>query len=313
MIASFSYLSPVPGSSTLTLHDSSTRKLSRVEGLIGPPPVRDLVSPLTARHGASDASRFVGERMITIEGELWNTSSQAVMADFANLSAAFSESLYAPAKITFTRADSTEFFLYAKLAGEVLPSLEGSSNRLSYQAVFRAADPRLYSPTLSTVSFPAFTATNPSSGSWTAPQISTTVNLANSGTVATPFTLTATSPSGKTAYYYAEVYAPSATYGASSFQPFTPGGGYGLMTGSQSLTLGGTAYTFLKVNSGGTQVLNTATRTFTNSSFQWGPGPSCDWPLLYPGTNTARWSAYVSPGVSLSGVTLTATYYPAFL
>ena len=311
MIKSLTYLSPVPGSSTLTLHDSATRKLSRVEGLIGPPPVREAVTPLSGRHGAFDASRLHSERMITIEGELWNTSTEAVLADFANLSAAFSESLYAPATVTFKRGDDTEFFCNVKLAGEILPSLEGSTNRLSYQATFRAADPRLYSTTLQTVSFPAMTATN--STTWTAAQTSASVNLTNSGTAPTPFTLTATSPSGVTAYWYADFYAPSAIYG-SSFAANLPGAGYGGVRGSDFVTVSSVAIgPLLKVNSGGTQVINTGTRTFTNSSFQWGPGSACDWPTLYPGTNTASWSAYVSAGVSLSGITLTATYYPAFL
>lgn len=288
MITSMTFLSPTTGATALTIHnDSGNRRLSQVDGLFGPPGPRDVNSPRPQSDGSIDQSRWLSERVITLTGELWNTSPAAVLTDFQTVTAAFQESLLSSATLTFTKTDSTSYQCQVKLADGVQMSLNDSTNTVQYQATFRAQDPRLYSTTLQTLTL----ATTPVSGPATVGGVAnvytlgatTNVNLVNNGTAPAPLTVTLTANVALQTGTFVQVNTPTA------YSTLAPAGA------NQILLLGGSTPSSTSIASSKNVIYDTGLRTRTPSDGAAATGAlaaTTEFPLAYPGTSTVTWTAY---------------------
>lgn len=137
----------------VTLHETATRAVSRVEGLIGIPAVRSVVTARSDAHGSNNRTRFMDSRLITIDGEVSGATHAAAYAEFDTICQAFEQSLEAPALLKYQRAGGgLQLQQLVKLDGDIQPPLEEGAKLLKYQVELRAADPRAYSQTLTTVS-----------------------------------------------------------------------------------------------------------------------------------------------------------------
>lgn len=134
------------GEGTLVaLHrEGSGRVLSRVDGLVGVSAPREVVRPRSGSHGSTVRTRHIGDRLVTLEGEVWG-STQAQMYDrLDELTAALQESIASDRRLLFERG-GRNLFVTVRLAGSLVPSLGGGGRFVRYQVSLRAADPRAYS------------------------------------------------------------------------------------------------------------------------------------------------------------------------
>ena len=138
--------------SAVDLHASSgSYKISRADGIVGPPSPREVSRVAPGRDGSLDDTRFVGERNITLEGEIIGSSQSDVWTKWDALSAAFQSTLLSDGTLTITLPDGTnQRQTSVVLTGSAQPSFEGGSAYLQYQVNFRAPDPRWYGTTLNT-------------------------------------------------------------------------------------------------------------------------------------------------------------------
>ena len=136
----------------VSLHESSTRSLRRADGLVGVPGTRDSVRPWPNAHGSIDESRWMTDRVITLEGEIWGSTYEQVFDEFGLINKAFLESLTeGPSTLKWTRGGAgTALQAEVKLAGPVQTSIAEGGKFLRYQALLRAPDPRAYSQTQTT-------------------------------------------------------------------------------------------------------------------------------------------------------------------
>jgi len=294
MITTVTLTPPMDGAAAVTLHGNSqtNRNLARIQGLVGPPAPRDVVRPRSQADGVVDDTKFLSERLITLEGEIWNSTGGAALSDLSTVSEAFTSSLLSPAKLTVTYENGTTRFCYVKLSGSVDVSVEGASRLVQYQVQLRAADPRWYSTTLNTVTLSRST----SGTTWTA---STSSGTTNAGTAPSPLTVAVTAPSGNS-LTVSEIYVtvPS-TY--SSLVPDSYTG-----SGSARFSIVGTSSGFT-VAAGATRTFYSATRTASSLAEI---SSQTEWPMIYPGSTTM---GIASSSSNVNGSSCVFTWYDAYM
>ena len=294
MITTVTLTPPMAGASAVTLHGNgqTNRNLARIQGLVGPPAPRDVTRPRSQTDGIIDDTKFLSERIITLEGEIWNSTGAAAISDLSTVSEAFTSSVLSPAQLTVTYENGTTRFCYVKLSGSVDVSVEGASRLVQYQVQLRAADPRWYSTTLNTV-----TLTRSTTGlTWTA---STSSGTTNAGTAPSPLTIAVTAGSSAS-LTVSEVYVTVPT-AYSSIVPDTYTG-----SGSVSFSIVGTGLGFT-VASSTTRTFYSATRTATSLS---DVDSVTEWPMIYPGSTTM---GIASSSSNVNGSSCVFTWYDAYM
>lgn len=129
------------------LHDTSTRSLAQVDGLIGIPGARGegFFDRPEDDGGVEPNNFYMPARTITLEGELWGASIDDVWTDFGVLAEMFEEGLHTDLQLVFQHhASSVVKMGNVRLAGPIDPVVEGGAALLKYQVQLRAADPRWY-------------------------------------------------------------------------------------------------------------------------------------------------------------------------
>ena len=294
MITTVTLTPAMAGASPVDLHGNgqTNRNLARIQGLVGPPAPRDVVRARSQADGVVDDTKFLSERLITLEGEIWNSTGGAAISDLSTVSEAFTSSLLSPAKLTVTYENGTTRFCYVKLSGSVDVSIEGASRLVQYQVQLRAADPRWYSTTLNTVTLSRST----SGTTWTA---STSSGTTNAGTAPSPLTVAVTAPSGNS-LTVSEIYVtvPS-TY--SSLVPDSYTG-----SGSARFSIVGTSSGFT-VAAGATRTFYSATRTASSLAEI---SSQTEWPMIYPGSTTM---GIASSSSQVNGSSCVFTWYDAYM
>ena len=294
MITTVTLTPPMAGASAITLHGGgqTNRNLARIQGLVGPPSPRDVTRPRSQTDGIIDDTKFLSERIVTFEGEIWNTTAGAALSDLSTVSEAFTSSLLSPAKLTVTYENGTTRFAMVKLSGAVDVSVEGSSRVVQYQVQLRAADPRWYSTTLNTV-----TLSRSSTGTtWTA---STSSGTTNAGTAPSPLTIAVTAgPSASLTVSEVYVTVPSA------YSSLVPDSYTGSGAGRFSIVGTGSGFT---VASSTTRTFYSATRTASSLS---DVDSVTEWPMIYPGSTTMGIAASSS---NVNGSSCVFTWYDAYM
>lgn len=156
---------------SVTLHESATRAVSRVTGLMGIGDLRESRRVRPQAHGAIDETRYEDGRLIVIEGATWSQVSHAeAYAEFRLISAAMLETLdVGPALLKWTEGGTgIELQRLVRLAAGLDPPIEGGAALLQYQAQFFAEDPRAYSQDENTATGEALTS---ASGGMTFPVV----------------------------------------------------------------------------------------------------------------------------------------------
>lgn len=137
------------------LHETSTRSLTRVSGLIGIPGIRGIVYDRPEDDGSVEPNRqYQQSRIVVIEGECWGPTIDAAWTDFAAVATQLESSINTAIQLKWQHyAGSAQLQGDIRLAGEILPVLDASEQgpRIAYQATVRASDPRWYSQTLTSV------------------------------------------------------------------------------------------------------------------------------------------------------------------
>lgn len=141
---------------TTILHDAVTpgamRQVANADGLYGWPSPRSATRPRTERHGSYDRSRWLPEKIVSLDGEVWDASIGAAFASFDTILTALYETLKAPGTLRWRRAGAGLALQAAvKLAGDITPPLAEGAALLKWQAQLRQADPRAYAQTLQTI------------------------------------------------------------------------------------------------------------------------------------------------------------------
>lgn len=180
----------------VTLHSTATGSkavVTRVEGLQGVPPVRNLITPRSQASGAFIRSRFTDERTITLEGEIVDTTIEAAFDRFDTIAAAMYNSIGTERTLKWTRDAAGQQLQAGVRLSDFQPlTLTDGAPWIKYQATFKCSDPRLYDQSLTTGTGAALAAPaggktytysytrgyNPSSGG--------TVSYTNSGSIPTP-------------------------------------------------------------------------------------------------------------------------------
>lgn len=131
------------------LHESGTRSLLRVAGLIGPTSMRGVLYDRPEDDGVVEPlAQFKGARIIILEGECWGASIAAAWSEFDLLAAELDGAVSADKTLKWRRAGGVVDLQGAvRLAGDVQPVLEEGNPKIAYQATVRAADPIWYSQT----------------------------------------------------------------------------------------------------------------------------------------------------------------------
>ena len=308
-------LTPAYSATAVTLHGgatASTRMLSKIDGLFGPPSPRVVERVRPGIDGVVlDATRFLDGRSITLEGELWGATGGASLDDLSVISESFASTLLSEGLLTVTYENGTVRTCRVKMVGGFDVSVEGGSRLVQYQVQLKAPDPRLYDTTLRTVSLPitpfassggayvlGTTAATNLVNSGTAPvspTVTITIPLSASTTVKAPFKFTITPPTG---------YSTISPWGATQVFQWSDGATTGYIAGA------GSTSTARAVVSGANR---TITQTETSGSVDWSTRPDAvsEFPLLYPGTSTATWT-YKTSMANATGVSCQFTYYYAY-
>jgi len=295
MITTVTLTPPMTGASAVTLHGNgqTDRNLARIQGLVGPPAPRDVVRPRSQADGVVDDTKFLSERLITLEGEIWNSTGGAALSDLSTVSEAFTSSLLSPAKLTVTYENGTTRFCYVKLSGSVDVSVEGASRLVQYQVQLRAADPRWYSTTLNTVTLSRST----SGTTWTA---STSSGTTNAGTAHSPLTIAVTAGSAALTVAEVGVSVPS-TYGSLVPQTYLSS-----LFSNPSFSIVGTGSGFT-VAAGATRTFYSATRIASSLAEI---SSQTEWPMIYPGSTTM---GIASSSSNVNGSSCVFTWYDAYM
>ena len=129
------------------LHETSTRSVVRVDGLVGLPGVRGEPWDRPEEDGAvNPAAQYLPAKTITVEGEIWGTSIPSAFSEWRRLTAAFYNCRNTPGNLTFTEYGSgLALQVGVVYAGGAETVVQGGAPILAYQVMFRAADPVLYS------------------------------------------------------------------------------------------------------------------------------------------------------------------------
>lgn len=270
--------------SAIDIHASTgSYKVSRAEGISGPPAPRDVLKVAPGRAGSLDDTRMVSHRDIVIEGEIIGTSQTDVWTKWDALAAAFQSTLLVRGTLTVTLPDATERQISVVLSGAAQPSFEGGSAYLQYQLNLRAPDPHWYSTTVKTG-----TVTVSSMG--ITPVRSSSVNLVNAGNAPTPLVIGMTKDLGGAnfSFWYDWRVTPPTAYSASVSNPQIFQTGHVSEYGPDTMT----------VDTGTRTTATTGTHAATVAA-------TSEWPLGYPGTSS--WTAQV--GDDGSGVAPRAVYH----
>lgn len=135
-----------PAGSSVRLHETASRSVARVDGLIGMSGLRGAPWDRPEEDGqVNPHAQYLGAKVITIEGELWGSSIAATFQDWRLLEAAFYGCRSTPGLLTFREFGGLELQADVVFAGGSDPVIQGGSAILAYQVMLRAADPRLYS------------------------------------------------------------------------------------------------------------------------------------------------------------------------
>lgn len=296
MITAVKLTTALTGAADVVLHgpDTSNRYLSRIQGVVGPPAPRDVVRVRSQADGIVDDSKFLSERIIVLEGEIWGATGGAALSDLSTVSQAFSSTLLSPAKLTVTYENGTQRFCYVKLSGSVDVSVEGASRLAQYQVQLRAADPRWYDPTLKTVTLSA-----PSSGLTFSSTTST--GTTNSGTAPSPLTITVTAGSGGSLTVNEIGVTLPSTYG-----PLVPQSYTSAIFSNPSMSIVGSGSGFT-IPASTSRTFYSATRTASSLT---DIDSNTEWPMIYPGTVSMGIGAAAS---SVNGASCVFTWYDAYM
>ena len=263
--------------SAIDLHASSgSYKVSRAEGIVGPPAPRDVLKVAPGRDGSLDDTRMVSHRDIVIEGEIIGTSQTDVWTKWDALAAAFQSTMLSRGTLTVTLPDgTTQRQISVVLSGAAQPSFEGGSAFLQYQVNLRAPDPRWLGTTVNSSALGI-------SSSAAATSSTNTVTSAGTAPALPTFTWTGGTGTGRLVDKVT-VNVPSA------YSSIAPGGSALILDDSPTAT-----------PLAGGETVNTSTRISTLA----GLSATTEWPALYPGSSTWNWSIQTSSG---SGGTTTCT------
>ena len=309
MISKVTFTPATTGASAVTLHDpatSTTRFLSKIDGVVGPPAPRDVTRARPGVDGIVDQTAYLGERNITLEGELWGATGGASMNDLSTISEAFYSSLLSPGRLEWTLENGDVRWCNVKLAGGIETSIEGASRLVSYQVQLRASDPRVYKGPYATaknsVSLPLTPVTGPTSAIYYTLGPTAATNLVNAGTAPSPPVLTIKSPTSNAIVDLLRVtVTPPSSYSS-------------IAQGGSSLVFEwDTAATNTIVSGASTATIDSATRTFTVTAGTWdvSPGASSEFPMLYPGTSTAVWT-FVGLSSTVTGAECKFEWFDAY-
>jgi hypothetical protein len=147
------YIRLVVDDETTTLHETATRAVARAEGFVGIAPVRQSSRPKPQRHGSINRSRWVGERVYTVDGECWGDTPGDAEDEYGDIAAALFATLDpgTPGRLEWQLANGgLELQAEVKLGTATPPPLAGGAPFLQYQASLLAEDPRAYSQTETT-------------------------------------------------------------------------------------------------------------------------------------------------------------------
>jgi hypothetical protein len=271
--------------SAVDLHAASGNyKVSRAEGIVGPPSPRDVSRVAPGRDGSLDDTRFLNERNIVLEGEIIGSSQSDVLTKWDALAAAFQSTMLSKGTLTVTLPDgTTQRQTSVVLSGAAQPAFEGGSNYLQYQVNFRAPDPRWYGTTQNTSAL-SITTNN------TSLVTSSSSTMTNSGNAPSNPIFTFTYSSGSTLVLASvDVNVPS------SYSSLSPQGSLISLTGGSGVLVANNGY------------VDCGKRKVSNINFV---SPTTEWPLLYPGSSSWSWKlSNNSLGVVY---TCTASWYDAW-
>jgi hypothetical protein len=258
--------------SAVDLHAASGNyKISRAEGVVGPPSPREVSRTAPGRDGSLDDTRFLNERNLTFEGEIIGSSQSDVLTKWDALAAAFQSSLLSKATLTVTLPDgTTQRQTSVVLSGAAQPAFEGGSNYLQYQVNFRAPDPRWYGTTLNTSTATIAT---------TVGATSTTQTVTNAGNAPSSPIFKWTVGTGRVLDYLT-LNVPSA------YTSVSPQGAAIRLTTAGSIAA-------LALN----DYIDCSTRTTNTVGVV---SSTTEWPVLYPGNSTWDWTQITSSGSSNS-------------
>jgi hypothetical protein len=271
----------------LTLHATTgNRQVVRADGVMGAPAPRDVTRTAPGRDGVIEDTRYLADRIIVLEGEVWGTSQRAVLDDWATLNSAFESTMLAQGQLTVTLpaasgGSTRQQWCKVTLASPAQVSLEGGSAYLSYQVSFRASDPRWFGMTQNTSALVIATTTTATSSS---------ANVTNAGTAPSLPRFTWTSGTGRV-FDNLKVNVPT-TYSTLSPQ------------GSEIKLSSASVVNALAAN----DYFDCATRTTSTSGIL---SATTEWPVLYPGTSSWNWTQATSSGSSSSS-TCTMTWFDAW-
>lgn len=147
------------GRGTVTrLHDTPTRALARVDGLVGVTRPRHDQRKRPSAHGSIRRGRFMGERSIELEGEVWGSSPAHALAEMDVVQSALMDALEGEGCLLKWQrgADGPELQAGVRLADRVRSTLAGSTAMLRYEAALVAPDPRFYSQAVYTARSAAY-------------------------------------------------------------------------------------------------------------------------------------------------------------
>lgn len=294
MISKVTFTPPTTGASAVTLHDpanNTERYLSKIDGVVGPPAPRDVTRVRPGVDGIVDATAYFDARTITLEGELWKSTGGASLSDLSTISQAFSDSLLSPGRLEVTYENGTVRWCNCKLAGPIETSVEGASRLVQYQVQLRASDPRWYAGPYATakqsVTLPVTPTSGPTGGVYYTLGPTAASNLVNGGTAPSPPLLTIDTGSSDVVDLLRVTVTPPSAYQS-------------IAQGGASLVFEWDVATSTTITSGGKATLNSATREFTLVTGSWDVRPSAasEFPMLYPGTSTAVWTAVNTAGTA---------------
>ena len=134
------------------LHRTAKRHVYRAVGLIGIPPLRQVVRVRPSAHGSINDTRNTEGRLVVLDGRIYCPDSAAdLYTEFRVLAGTMLETLdEGAALLKWTEDGGLSLQASVKLFGEFEPPIEVGPNLLAYQAQLFAEDPRAYSQDLST-------------------------------------------------------------------------------------------------------------------------------------------------------------------
>jgi len=246
-------------------------QISKADGIVGPSSPRDVFRTAPGRDGVLDDTRYLGERNITLEGEIIGSSQSDVWTKGDALSAAFQSTLLSKGTLTITLPNgTTQRQTSVVLTGAAQPSFEGSGAYLQYQVNFRAPDPRWYGTTLNTSTATIAT---------TVVATSTSTNVTNAGNAPVSPRFEWTAGTGRL-LDYVTVTVPSA------YSTVSPQGSTIVLDASATASILA-ANDYIDCGLRASSTLNLLS-------------PTTEWPVLYPGTSSWTWTQQLSGGSSAS-------------